>query len=150
MSAHLFVCVSPPENDEKAMAKKRGKTDVSSSTSTNDVPPCSCGAPRVFECQILPSVLHVLNVDKHAKQSSAASTKLNDWYSSGGMDFGSIAIYTCSKPGTCDMKEQFVVVQDTAEDQPKVPPNGFQHADDAIVDENDAAMKLDEDEEMDG
>ena len=94
----------------------------------------------------MPSVLHVLNVDKYAKQSSGNSAQLNEWYSSGGMDFGSIAVFTCSNADSCTLSEQYVVVQDTAEEQPKMPAAGFREAGDVVVDEN---TKFDQDEEDD-
>eukprot|EP00977_Amphora_coffeiformis_P021079 scaffold8817_cov124-Amphora_coffeaeformis.AAC.2 len=124
---------APPKQPVK-LEKKRGKSPAE--TNKSQVPPCACGATRVFECQILPSVLHVLNVDKFVKQSGAASSQLNEWYCSGGMDFGSIAIYTCSRPDTCTSSQEFVVIQDTPEDQPKVPMAGLRDAGDVIVDEN--------------
>ena len=47
------------------------------------VPPCPrCGAPRTFEFQILPQIINHLKVD--SELHSAA-------------DFGSAAVYTCSK-----------------------------------------------------
>jgi len=129
-----FTCDgrSPPKQPIK-LEKKRGKPPMSTNESL--VPPCACGAPRLFECQILPSVLHVLNVDKYAKQSGVVSPHLNEWYCSGGMDFGSIAIYTCSKADTCTSSQEFVVIQDTPEDQPKVPMTGLRDTGDVIVDE---------------
>ena len=111
-----------------------------------EIPPCSCGAARRFECQILPSLLHVLNVDKYTEQSRVDSAKWNELYSSGGMDFGSIAVYSCSFPDACSSVEEFVVVQDTVEEQPKVPVAGFRDTGDVVVDEN---AKFDQDEEDD-
>ena len=47
------------------------------------MPPCPrCGAPRTFEFQILPQIINHLKVD--SELHSAA-------------DFGSAAVYTCSK-----------------------------------------------------
>ncbi|XP_070578925.1 programmed cell death protein 2-like [Ptychodera flava] len=51
---------------------------------SNDIPLCQCGAPRIFEFQILPQLLNYLHVD-----SLGAS-----------IDWGTLAIYTCSK--NCD------------------------------------------------
>lgn len=108
------------------------------------IPPCASGAPRVFEFQILPSVLHMLNVDKHAAKQSetTASSMLNDWYSAGGMDFGSIAVYANPNPDDSgSIQKEFVVVQDTAEDQPREVPDGFRDAvEDAVVDESSAVV----------
>ena len=125
--------------------KRKGAKESNDASQIDNIPSCSCGAPRVFECQILPSVLHVLNVDKHIQQSSSKTSHLNDWYSNGGMDFGSIAVYTCTRPDSCASAREFVVVQDTAEEQPKAPPMGYQDVGDIVVDENAAALNPDED-----
>lgn len=101
----------------------------------------------MFECQILPSVLHVLNVDKYAQQFRNAFSSLNDWYSVGGMDFGSIAVYSCSNPTTCTSWEEFVVIQDTAEDQPKLPAAGLRDTGDVVVPENAASDAQDDDDQ---
>ena len=61
------------------------------------VPDCVCGAKRMFEFQFLPSMLHVLDVD-------SANVK------TGGMNWGSIAVYSC--PESCDdSREEFLIVQ---------------------------------------
>jgi hypothetical protein len=89
----------------------------------------------------------VLQVDKHARPSRATNgnpQQLNDWYAAGGMDFGSVAIYTCSK-GCQQCPEDVVVVQDTAEDQPKVPAATVRDAEDIVVDENTTGDTADED-----
>ena len=93
-------------------------------------------------------MLHVLDVDKYAKQSRTEAAQLNEWYSTGGMDFGSIAIYTCSNPEACATLEEFVVVQDTAEEQPKMPAAGLRNAGDVVVDENTNFDQDDENDEM--
>lgn len=46
-----------------------------------DVPPCSCGSPRQFEFQILPQLLNHLSLDEL----------------SNSLDWGTLAVYTCSK-----------------------------------------------------
>jgi hypothetical protein len=94
----------------------------------------------------------VLQVDKHAqKQSKGEDTKdnnpqqLNDWYATGGMDFGSVAIYTCSE-GCHQCLEDVVVVQDTPEDQPKVPAGAaVRDTEDIVVDEKTTSDTADED-----
>lgn len=95
-------------------------------------------------------MLHVLNVDKYAKQSRAEGTQLNDWYSASGMDFGAIAIYTCSNSEVCTSLslEEFAIVQDTAEEQPKMPAAALRNAGDVIVDENSNFDQDDEDDLM--
>lgn len=126
--------------------KKHNKSMKGQDESSEEIPPCGCGAPRRFECQVLPSVLHVLNVDKYANKTKTDAAQLNEWYSTGGMDFGSIAVYTCSNPETCTLSEEFVVVQDTAEEQPTMPAGGLRDAGDVVVDEN---TKFDQDEDDD-
>ena len=54
------------------------------------VPDCICGASRVFECQLMSTILHELHV------------------SSDGMDWGIAAIYTCS--ANCNRSCQEAVV----------------------------------------
>eukprot|EP00698_Gefionella_okellyi_P025003 TRINITY_DN900_c0_g1_i2.p1 TRINITY_DN900_c0_g1~~TRINITY_DN900_c0_g1_i2.p1 ORF type:complete len:340 (+),score=60.14 TRINITY_DN900_c0_g1_i2:47-1021(+) len=57
---------------------------------TDDIKPCSCGAPRTFECQIMPQLLHVLHVDTQLGAQS--------------IDWGTVAVYTCS--ADCDTNVQ--------------------------------------------
>lgn len=64
----------------------------------------------MFEFQLLPSMLHVLDVD------SANANKGNDnddvmyLIKTGGMNWGSIAVYSC--PESCDdSREEFLIVQ---------------------------------------
>lgn len=73
--------------------------------------------------------------------------KWNNWYSTGGMDFGSVAVYTCSNEDTCAESECFVVIQDTTDDQPKVPVEEFRQASDVVVDEKLAQLEMDNDDE---
>ncbi len=80
------------------------------------VPNCDCGAERVFEFQIMPSVLHVLDVDRYAS-GSQKSDGLIELISSGGMNWGVIAVYSC--PESCEKsREEFVIVQDAVSDAP--------------------------------
>ncbi|KAF0977786.1 hypothetical protein FDP41_003108 [Naegleria fowleri] len=54
-------------------------------------PKCDkCGAPRVFELEILPTVIYQLQCDKHVKSDVAE-----------GMQFGCVCVFTCSNPA-CD------------------------------------------------
>lgn len=82
------------------------------------VPNCACGAERVFEFQILPSALHVLDVDSHATGGrSEKRDDLLDLISAGGMNWGVIAVYSC--PESCDeSREEFIIVQDAVSDVP--------------------------------
>ena len=89
-----------------------------------DVPRCACGAGRVFEFQVLPSLLHVLDVDGHAaavgargKEDGDDDNDVMDLINSGGMNWGSIAVYSC--PLSCDdSREEFVIVQEAVGDAP--------------------------------
>ncbi len=52
----------------------------------SDIPPCSrCGAPRVFELQLMPQALHYLLPPSGAEEVGVS------------IDFGTLAVYTCSK-----------------------------------------------------
>ncbi|XP_028256835.1 programmed cell death protein 2 [Parambassis ranga] len=71
--------------------------------SDQDIPPCTCGAKRTFEFQVMPQLLNSLCVD-----STGAS-----------IDWGTLAIYTCS--ASCNHDEQycpeFIWKQDFSSDQ---------------------------------
>jgi Programmed cell death protein 2, C-terminal putative domain len=73
------------------------------------IPPCaSCGAPLQWELQLLPSLLHALRVDDHAAvTTNNAITGLPQ-----GMDWGNIAIYTCSNR-SCTSAQAYCIVQDS-------------------------------------
>ena len=68
------------------------------------IPPCSCGAPRQFELQILPTLIHII----HSRCPESCLTEA---------DFGSLYVYTCSvdcRSGNGrDVFEEFTVTQDT-------------------------------------
>mmetsp|Transcript_1035 Transcript_1035/g.1839 ORF Transcript_1035/g.1839 Transcript_1035/m.1839 type:complete len:592 (-) Transcript_1035:138-1913(-) len=92
------------------------------------VPPCPCGAKREFEFQIMPSILHVLNVDKYATvvgdsgvdTTPKTSVEMNELFDkfSGGMNWGTIAVYSCSV--SCkEYREEYVVVQESIDGDPK-------------------------------
>lgn len=71
--------------------------------SDQDIPPCTCGAKRIFEFQVMPQLLNSLSVD-----STGAS-----------IDWGTLAVYTCS--ASCDGDDQycpeFIWKQDFSSDQ---------------------------------
>ncbi|CAG11002.1 unnamed protein product, partial [Tetraodon nigroviridis] len=66
--------------------------------SDKDIPPCTCGAARSFEFQVMPQLLNSLSVDA----------------TEGGVDWGTLAVYTCS--GSCNQGDgyspEFVWKQD--------------------------------------
>ena len=80
---------------------------VTHAPNTDVIPCCErCGAPRKFEFQILPTIISQLGVDAESDYA---------------LDFGSVAVYTCSKscaPVPCDetnrrtgaYAEEYVVV----------------------------------------
>jgi Programmed cell death protein 2, C-terminal putative domain len=82
-----------------------------------------CHTPLQFEIQLLPSLLHVLDVDKYVdSQNNRENTSLASEYQEGGMNWGNIAIYTC--PHGCvntDTYEEFCVVQDSVDEVPLLP-----------------------------
>jgi hypothetical protein len=134
-----FVFISPaPTIPEQ---KKNQST-----TSPQLIPPCACGAERVFETQLLPSLLHVLEVDKHAPTEAGGSTAsgLGAAYEQGGMNWGNIAIYSC--PNVCAAEQEFVVVQDSDE-RPSQPRGAYE--DDAALIPDDATFGGNDDDDDD-
>lgn len=118
------------------------------STSTSQlIPPCACGAERVFETQLLSSLLHVLEVDKHALTDVDGSTAsgLGAVYEQGGMNWGNIAIYSC--PNVCAAEHEFVVVQDS--DERPSQPRGAYEDDAAVLIPDDATFGGDDDDDDD-
>uniref|UniRef100_H3DJY4 Programmed cell death 2 n=1 Tax=Tetraodon nigroviridis TaxID=99883 RepID=H3DJY4_TETNG len=71
--------------------------------SDKDIPPCTCGAARSFEFQVMPQLLNSLSVDA----------------TEGGVDWGTLAVYTCS--GSCNQGDgyspEFVWKQDFISEQ---------------------------------
>ena len=84
-----------------------------------NVPRCTCGAARVFEFTLLPSILHVLNVDSYAtkEEKKNGDDDMMDLISEGGMNWGSIAVYSCSE--SCEQsREEFIIMQESVCDAP--------------------------------
>lgn len=129
-------------NNGKQSGRKAEKDDDSNTEihSQFDVPNCPCGAPRQFQCQLVPNLLGVLDVDKHArsKQNQSSSSQLLSIEKlmsreHGGMNWGALAVYTC-KDNCKDCREDFCIVQDSVDGNPekKTGPT-----DDAMVADDD-------------
>ena len=84
------------------------------------IPSCPCGAKRKFEFQIMPSALHILNVDEFSTTAVATDKKddtIESMFQSSGMNWGVIAIYSC--PHSCNASNQeYVVIQKSNDDKP--------------------------------
>jgi len=109
---------SVPQPKQLQAAGKSSKEDPLS------VPDCSCGAKRVFEFQLMPSLLHVLEVDRHALNSQPPASDesmdaiLTREFANGGQNWGALAIYTCSE--SCETnREEFVIVQNSVDVMPE-------------------------------
>lgn len=105
--------------------------------------------------QLLPSLLHVLEVDKHAISSSSSSSSshvsdtLASAYENGGMDWGNIAVYTCpNHAACCGPTEEYCVVQDSVDERPTGPHRDMNQGD-AVIQE-DAQFEDNDDEEDEG
>jgi len=71
----------------------------------------------------MPSILHVIGVDKFIKERSAGQNTYIDIEtifskSNGGMNWGTIAVYSCASSCNANM-EEFVIVQESADGDPK-------------------------------
>jgi len=115
-----------------------------------NVPNCSCcGEQRKFEFQLLPSILAALEVDKW-QTGSKATAEIGDSLAldellSNGINFGSIAVFTCSNT-SCRIqeKEAFAVIQksvdvlpDKKERTSKIAVNDFHTASMVVVEDLD-------------
>jgi hypothetical protein len=106
------------QNQQQQKRNIKAKTNKSQKNSTPlpAIMNCVCGAERVFEFQILPSLLHVLDVDGHATKDSDEDDVM-DLIDKGGMNWGVIAVYSCSM--SCDeSREEFIIVQNAVDETP--------------------------------
>jgi Programmed cell death protein 2, C-terminal putative domain len=107
------------------------------------IPNCQkCGSSRVFEFQILPSLLHALKVDRMVDTSGGVRSVYED----GGMDWGNIAVYTC--PNRCNLGEEYCVIQDSVDELPIAeqlvsPGNGQFVVDEDDIDDDDEEETID-------
>lgn len=144
-STLCFIFYSRP-TPLTASGKKGGRCR---DTKFPNVPKCKCGSIRTFEFQLMPSILHLLEVDLYYQKKNL---NLNDNIkdnnkdlleyeldkNEGGMNWGVIAIYSC--PNSCDEScEEFVVVQESVDSNPQkmvlsAPPMGSTNNDDSDED----------------
>jgi len=101
------------------LPKRKDKQKKMAVALEQPIPPCPCGAPRVFEMQLLPSLLHVLKVDEYGSEDvddGMDARSLAVWQQ-GGMNWGNIAIYSCSQ-GCGSEQGGFAVVQKSVDELP--------------------------------
>ena len=76
---------------------------------------------RKFEFQLMPSLLHLLDVDKYYKDTSKnhkADLEHILSKNEGGMNWGVIAVYSCSN--SCNQRmEEYVVLQESIDSNPQ-------------------------------
>ncbi|KAL3781744.1 hypothetical protein HJC23_004843 [Cyclotella cryptica] len=108
-----------PNKEKKSSKMQRKSSPKRESTSSKElipaVPPCICGCQRVFEFQLLPTLLHVLDVDS-CSPAASETDDLMDLTSMGGMNWGSIAVYSC--PDSCDESREEVCVVQAGDEAP--------------------------------
>ena len=92
----------------------------------------------------MPSLLHVLDVDKCSKNINA---RIDELMRSGGMNWGVIAIYTCK--ASCNNKDDFVVVQDSVDGSPERRKGATKDSMVAAVDDDDMVDNDASDDDLD-
>lgn len=110
------------------------------------VPPCPCcGAVRVFEFQLVPSILHLLEVDKLSAPTTNSSSERQGLaaFEAGGMNWGNIAVFSC--PQVCAAEQEYVLIQQSIDDRPSEPRENFQQGD--VLIQEDSRFDDDEDDE---
>lgn len=83
----------------------------------------ACGTKCDFEMQLLPSLLHILQVDQFSPAGSVAQeggTGIGDLLSK-GMNWGSVAVYTCPN-ASCNSHEGSLVIQASVDENPEQAP----------------------------
>lgn len=115
----MWAVPLPPSGTRSKQQQKSKKKSQPKVSPLPPVPNCDCGAERVFEFQVLPSLLHALDVDSYTIAGSKESSDddVMDLISAGGMNWGSIAVYSC--PRSCDeSREEVVIIQEAIGDSP--------------------------------
>lgn len=121
----LWSMPLPPKIDGRGKNQRSKKNAKGITASFPSIPNCACGSERVFEFQLLPSLLHVLDVDSASDNDNG----ITDLTSVGGMNWGSIAVYSC--PNSCDeSREEFLVVQESDEASTKQKPEPMSEEED--------------------
>lgn len=111
----IFSCYSPLPLTNTG---KRGGRSRDLNFPVNIIPPCSCGSHRSFEFQVMPSILHILNVDRLQSTKKGSNIDLVMRNDSGGMNWGTIAVYSCAV--SCENSvEEYVVIQESVDVNPK-------------------------------
>lgn len=79
----------------------------------------ACGTKCSFEMQLLPSLLHVLEVDRFSSPEKGAEdgTSGIGELLSNGMNWGSVAVFTCPN-GSCGSMEGALVIQSGVDENP--------------------------------
>ena len=140
---HQLTKCGPNKNNNDTRTKKSNNPNQKQKPSSltpmvPDVPPCKCGSKRVFEFQLLPSMLHVLEVDSGTVKVDESM----DVTSIGGMNWGSIAVYSC--PNSCDeCREEVCIVQRGDEVEMK-KMEGYSAGNDLNEDSSDADDTMDD------
>ena len=78
------------------------------------IPTCCCGSERIFEFQLMPPLLHVLEVDKVQDPAAGETDESGNQFAHGGQNWGMIGIFSC--PNSCEFsREEVAIVQDSGD-----------------------------------
>lgn len=86
----------------------------------------------------------MLQVDKYISDHVEADRNWSDSYANGGMDWGNIAVYTCS--ARCARDQGYCIVQDSVDGRPSIQQQMMNHTEDAVIQE-DTSFNGDDEEE---
>ena len=113
----LSQSINSPVESQRQQRGRHAKA-ANAVTFKPSIPLCLCGASRVFELQLLPSLLHVLQVDISSGCSSQEGILAA--FDQGGMNWGNIGIFSC--PFACASNQEYVVVQESVDEKPSELP----------------------------